>query len=83
MLFEKDKPKKKSLKRWKYHELMMEMQLSSEDYEQVHKAFQGGFTHANAFYVGKNLIALQVMTLQAHTRLHSLRKNTQLLHQRE
>lgn len=53
--FEKDKPKKKSLKRWKYHELMMEMQLSSEDYEQVHKAFQGGFTHANAFYVGKKL----------------------------
>lgn len=53
--FDENNSKSRSLKRYKYHELMLEMQLDPESYEQVHQAFQGGFTHGNSMYVGKIL----------------------------
>lgn len=43
-------------KRWKkYRNLMSILTLDPAEYGQLKKAFQGGFTHANAHYVGKIL----------------------------
>ena len=53
--YDSDKPKKKSLKRLKYKEIMQSMTLTLEEYLQLKRAFQGGFTHANPFYSGKTL----------------------------
>lgn len=40
----------------KYRRLMGELTLNSlEEFETVHRAFQGGFTHANAAYSGQTL----------------------------
>lgn len=38
---------------WSYHNLIFGLSLSFEEYVQCKRAFQGGFTHANARYVGK------------------------------
>ena len=38
-----------------YRRLMDELQLEPEEFKQCRRAFQGGFTHANAHYVGKTL----------------------------
>ena len=51
--YEPNIPKKKSHKRQRYKELMWGMVLEPSEYEQLKRAFQGGFTHANAFYSGK------------------------------
>lgn len=51
--FEEDVPRKKSRKRWRYSEIMKGLTLLPEEYEQLVRAFQGGFTHANPFYTGK------------------------------
>lgn len=43
---------------WKYVEyarLMSGLRLGPEEYEQLKRAFQGGFTHANAFYSGQTM----------------------------
>ena len=53
--YEPGKPKKKSFKRLKYREIMKLLTLDLEEYQQLKRAFQGGFTHANPFYSGKTL----------------------------
>ena len=45
--------KKDTYKFIKYHNLMKQLTITPEEYEQLKRAFQGGFTHANAFYSGK------------------------------
>lgn len=53
--YDPDTPKKKSLKRLKYKEIIHSMTLTLDEYMQLKRAFQGGFTHANPFYSGKTL----------------------------
>lgn len=38
-----------------YRHLMSELTLTAEQYEVIKRAFSGGFTHANALYVGETL----------------------------
>lgn len=49
------KSHKKSFKRMKYRELISNLTLTVDEYKQLKRAFQGGFTHANVFEVGKIL----------------------------
>ena len=39
----------------KYSELMKNLVITEDEYHQAKRAFQGGFTHANAEYVGKQI----------------------------
>lgn len=45
--------RKKSFKYMRYMEIMKGLCLTPEEYKQLKRAFQGGFTHANPFYSGK------------------------------
>ena len=43
-------------KRWyKYHKMMKALSLTPDEYLQLKRAFQGGFTHANAYHVRQTL----------------------------
>lgn len=45
--------RKNSFKRARYMDIMRGLRLSTDEYKQLKRAFQGGFTHANPFYSGK------------------------------
>lgn len=47
--------KESKAKYYKYRRLMNDLQLDSSQYKMLKRAFQGGFTHANANYMGQVL----------------------------
>lgn len=51
--YEQDVSRKKSFKRVRYMDIMKGLRLTPDEYKQLKRAFQGGFTHANPFYSGK------------------------------
>lgn len=51
--FEPGESRKNSFKRQRYMNIMNGLRLTVGEYEQLKRAFQGGFTHANPFYTGK------------------------------
>lgn len=51
--WEPDVPHKKSKKRRIYGRLMKNLTMDLTEYKQLKRAFQGGFTHANAFFTDK------------------------------
>ena len=51
--YEPDKPKKDSYKRLRYKEVINALTLDPDEYRQLLRGFQGGFTHCNYWYMGK------------------------------
>lgn len=51
--YEKGVSRKKSYKRMRYLDIVKGLRLTPDEYKQLKRAFQGGFTHANPFYSGK------------------------------
>lgn len=45
--------KKNTYKRLRYNEMMSRLTMNVEEYQQLKRAFQGGFTHASTWYSGK------------------------------
>ena len=52
MCFYEDKHNNTDEKKIAYQKYMNRMKLTLEEYYQLKRAFQGGFTHANPFYIG-------------------------------
>lgn len=53
--FNDGKPRKRSPKYKHYNELMRSLNLTPDEYKQLKRAFQGGFTHASIYHVGQVL----------------------------
>lgn len=53
--YDDGKSHKKSFKRMKYREILSNLTLDVDEYKQLKRAFQGGFTHANVYDVMKTL----------------------------
>lgn len=51
----KNENSKKYRKNREYYDLMKELTIEPEEYKQLKRAFQGGFTHANPFFSGKEV----------------------------
>lgn len=51
----KNEKSKKYRKNREYYDLMNELTIELEEYKQLKRAFQGGFTHANPFFSGKEV----------------------------
>ena len=51
----KNEKSKKYRKNREYYDLMNELTIEPEEYKQLKRAFQGGFTHANPFFSGKEV----------------------------
>lgn len=51
--FYEGEQQKNSWKKMRYNDLMAGMTLTVDEYNQLKRAFQGGFTHANAWHSGK------------------------------
>lgn len=51
--YEQGVKRKESFKRVRYMEVMKGLRLTPDEYDQLKRAFQGGFTHANPFYSRK------------------------------
>lgn len=47
--------KQKCFENRKYHKIIKNLTLEADEYKQLKRAFQGGYTHANAFYSGTTL----------------------------
>lgn len=47
--------KKGKGRNWRYYNMIHGLDLTAEEYSMLREAFQGGFTHANAWYVDKVL----------------------------
>lgn len=54
-LYEKGGHRNNPYKYLKYRKLMSQLTLTPDEYKQLKRAFQGGFTHANAFHSGETL----------------------------
>lgn len=50
--YEEGKPHNRSVKRLEYLKIMSRLMVTKNEYHQLKRAFQGGFTHANPFYSG-------------------------------
>lgn len=50
--YEEGKSHNKSVKRLEYLKIMSRLTVTKNEYHQLKRAFQGGFTHANPFYSG-------------------------------
>lgn len=46
------KTKKRSFQRWKYTTMMHELSIEPDEYNELKRAFQGGYTHAGGFFSG-------------------------------
>lgn len=59
--YKSDNRKENNRKAYKFHKTMMDLQITVEEYKMLKRAFQGGYTHANANYT--NMILEDVSSI--------------------